>query len=164
MIIVMLFTLMILMSVMIIMTGIDVKSHTSNYSISLVYTGSDPLQLFNIKKVTANSYDDRSSTALQIWSHQFCWINTQVSNLGGVREQQASVWARCDHKTHGCNHSRHCARTVPPELPTNLHGGFRTFGWTIMCLPLDLWRHNIHRSIRSIYLQRQSDMETTSKP
>ena len=66
MIIVMLFTLMILMSVMIIMTGIDVKSHTSNYSISLVYTGSDPLQLFNIKKVTANSYDDRSSTALQI--------------------------------------------------------------------------------------------------
>ena len=66
MIIVMLFTLMILMSVMIMMTGIDVKSHTSNYSISLVYTGSDPLQLFNIKKVTANSYDDRSSTALQI--------------------------------------------------------------------------------------------------
>ena len=66
MIIVMLFTLMILMSVMMMMTGIDVKSHTSNYSISLVYTGSDPLQLFNIKKVTANSYDDRSSTALQI--------------------------------------------------------------------------------------------------
>ena len=44
----------------------DTDVGDDNDSISLVYTGSDPLQLFNIKKVTANSYDDRSSTALQI--------------------------------------------------------------------------------------------------
>ena len=42
----------------------DDDDHTSNCSISLVYTGSDPLQLFNIKKVNTNGeFDDRSSTA-----------------------------------------------------------------------------------------------------